>query len=747
MTNHQKTLTDLQTALQHHQRGDLKKAELLYRRILKTNPRNSDALNLLGVIAYQEGKRDVAVDLISRAIAINPHVPDYHNNLGLALKESGRLEAAVSSFREAVRLRPDDAKTHNNLGLTLRDQGCLSEAISSYLEALRLNPGYEAARNNLGAALMDRGRLKEAIACFKEVLHCQPGFAEAHSNLGYALQRSGMFEEAVISYQQAIRLKPGLAEPYFNLGNTLQELGRIDEAVSSYKEALRLRPDYVKAHISLGSALHEQGRAEEAAAQLGQALSLKPDSVLARWTGCIAQIPVFYETEADIHASRGRYHQALLELRNAISLDSAPAIDSAAEAVGSAQPFYLPFQGQNDRHLQSLYGTLVSQIQAARYPRWAKKLPMPPLSSGQTIRVGIASAFFHYHSNWKAPIKGWIENLDKSRFSLFGYYTGKKKDSETELARKAFTRFVEDAPSFEDLCEEILADHLHILIYPEVGMDPVTVRLAALRLAPVQCSSWGHADTSGLPTVDFYLSSDLMEPLNAEEHYSERLVRLPNLSIYYTPLSIDPAPLDRSSLGIREGAVVYSCAHTLLTYLPQFDHVFPRIAREVEDCVFVFLGYSKSVELTERFHHRLDRAFKREGLRSEDYVVVLPHLMPPQFQALNQLADALLDSFAWSACNTALEAMAWNLPAVTMPGDLMRGRHSHAILTMMGVTETIAATQDVYVRMAVRLGKQAEFRRHIAARIVENKHRIYQDMTCIRGLERFLEEAVRQYTV
>jgi predicted O-linked N-acetylglucosamine transferase (SPINDLY family) len=246
--------------------------------------------------------------------------------------------------------------------------------------------------------------------------------------------------------------------------------------------------------------------------------------------------------------------------------------------------------------------------------------------------------------------------------------------------------------------------------------------------------------------MDFYLSSDLMEPAGGEEHYTERLVRLPNLSVHYTPLSIEPAPLGRAGLGIREGAVVYSCAHTVLTYLPQFDSIFPRIAREVGDCVFIFLGYSKSVELTKRFHDRLDQAFSREGLRSEDHVVMLPHLMPSQFQGLNPLADVLLDSFAWSGCNTTLEAMAWNLPVVTTPGDLMRGRHSYAVLTMMGVTETIASSRDDYVRMAIRLGKDSGYRRHIASRIAENKHRIYQDMTCIRGLEQFLEEAVAQHT-
>ncbi len=741
---HDRASRDLQAALKHHQRGDIKKAEALYRKVLRYSPANPDALHLLGVVAYQEGRRHEAIDLISRAIAVNGRFPDYHKNLGAALKDSGSLETAVASFRRALELKPDDPQAHDLLGLTLREQGYLDEAIHSHREALRLMPGYDAARNHLGVALQERGRLQDAIACFREVLSARPDFAEVHNNLAHALQRAGYLDEAVSSCREAIRLKPALPEAHCNLGNALQESDRMDEAVSSYREALNLRPDYVKAHIGLGNALHELGRVAEATEQMDRALALKPDSVAARWVRCMAQIPICCDTEAEIRAGRARYREALLDLKEKTRVNTLSEIAAAAEAAALCQPFYLPFLGQDDRELQSLYGTLLCDIHAARYPRWAQPLPMPQLRQGEPIRVGVVSSFFQYHSNWKAPIRGWIENIDKSRFSLFGYYTGKKKDTDTESARRCFNRFVEDVAVFEDLCAEVQADRLHVLIYPEIGMAPVTARLAALRLAPVQCNSWGHADTSGLLTQDYYLGSDLMEPADGAEHYTEQLVRLPNLSIHYTPLTIEPACVDRSSLGIREGAVLYSCFHSLLTYLPQFDFVFPRIAREVDDCVFVFLGYSKSAAVTEKFRSRMERAFAREGLRGEDYIVILPHQMPPRFQALNRMADVSLDSFSWSGCNTTLEAVGWNLPVVTLPGDLMRGRHTYAIFTMMGVTDTIAGSVEEYISLAVRLGKQAELRCRIADRISASKHRIYGDLACVRGLERFLEYAVRQ---
>ena len=221
-----------------------------------------------------------------------------------------------------------------------------------------------------------------------------------------------------------------------------------------------------------------------------------------------------------------------------------------ADAIGAHQPFYLAYQGLNDRDLQATYGAMVCRVMAARYG--PAKLPAPP-EPGEPVRVAIVSGFFRQHSNWKIPIKGWLSQLDRRRFRLFGYYTADEADAETEAAAALCERFVRGPLSLDAWRQAILADAPHVIIYPEVGMDRVSAQLAAQRLAPVQCNAWGHPDTSGFPTLDYYLSSDLMEPPDGEEHYTERLVRLPNLSIYYEPPDAAPAAADRAALGLRAG--------------------------------------------------------------------------------------------------------------------------------------------------------------------------------------------------
>jgi protein O-GlcNAc transferase len=132
-------------------------------------------------------------------------------------------------------------------------------------------------------------------------------------------------------------------------------------------------------------------------------------------------------------------------------------------------------------------------------------------------------------------------------------------------------------------------------------------------------------------------------------------------------------------------------------------------------------------------------------LKCDDYVKLLPHLDPPHYRALNQVADVFLDSIGWSGCNSTLEALACDLPVVTMPGRLMRGRHTHAILKMMGCTETEGQSIDEYVAIAKRLGTDAEWRRYISEKVSRSKHLVYNDNKCIHGLEEFLKNTVESF--
>ena len=350
------------------------------------------------------------------------------------------------------------------------------------------------------------------------------------------------------------------------------------------------------------------------------------------------------------------------------------------------------------------------------------------------------SGFFREHSNWKIPIKGWIGPLDRKRFRVFGYYTGQSADAQTGIAKSMCERFVQGRSTIEEWRQEILADALDILIYPEVGMDPVAAQLAALRLAPVQCNSWGHPTTSGFPTMDYFLSSDLMEPENGQDHYTERLVRLPNLGIYYEPAA---PQITQTSNRPQPGPVQFWCGQATPKYLPQYDEVFARIAKQAGDCRFVFVESQVSASVTAQFRARLATAFSAAGLDPSQYCQFLPRMNESEFSAALGQCDIFLDSIGWSGCNSTLESLPYDIPIVTVPGEMMRGRHSMAILKMMGVTSTIANTVDDYVAVAARLARDPSERAQLKAQIAAGKHKLYRDSSVIAALEEFLKMAVQ----
>jgi protein O-GlcNAc transferase len=369
--------------------------------------------------------------------------------------------------------------------------------------------------------------------------------------------------------------------------------------------------------------------------------------------------------------------------------------------------------------LQSLYGTLACRAIGAQFRQ--AHLPAPP-KAGEPVRVGFVSSHFYAHSNWKIPLKGWMSQLDRNRFKIFGYHVGRQRDEETEVAAKLCSRFVHRALPLEAWRDEILADAPHVLIYPGLLMDELCLQLAAQRLAPVQCNSWGHPETSGLPTVDYFLTSDMMEPGDAAEHYTERLVRLPNLSIYYEPVATSPARIIRGELGMRPDAVVYWSGQSLYKYLPKHDFVFAKIAKFVGNCQFVFIKHPKETAVADLFHRRLDSLFSEWGLTASEHCLFIESLSFDRFVAAIGNCDIFLDSIGWSGCNSTLESLSHNIPIVTLRGALMRGRHSSAILNRIGVGETVADSIDEYVSIATRLATNSEERRRISLEIDRNKH-------------------------
>ena len=728
----------LEQGLGHHEAGRLAEAESVYRRILAAESGHAGALHLLGVIEFQRGRAAAAVELLSRAVAADAGLAPAHNNLGNALRALGRTGEAIAAFQAALKLRPQAAEIHSNLGNALKDAGRLGEAVFHYREALGLRSDLPEVCYNLANTLAEAGQGSEAERWYREALLLRPAYPEARFNLGNALAALGRLREAEAAFRAALALRPGHAESHSNLGTVLQELGRRQDAEACYREAVRLDPGYPEAWFNLGRVLQGHDRSDEAIACYRRVLDLKPDHGAARIALCMAQLPILYDDEADIPRRRAAYEAELRRLAAEVAAGQSAGL---AEAVGTSQPFFLGYQGACDRELQSLWGPLTARLLAEAAPV-AQPLPLPLPVPGEKIRLGLVSGFFCDHTVWRLLLQGWLSQLDRRRFELFCYHTGSKHDADTDRAAALADRFHEGRLPGGRWREIILADAPHVLIYPEIGMDPLAGHLAAQRLAAVQCVSWGHPDTTGLPTIDYFLSSDLMEPENGQDHYSETLVRLPNLATWWEPATHRPLPLKREELGLRPSATVFWSGQALYKYLPHYDAVFPRIAREAGDCQFVFLEFAASRAVTARFRRRLERAFADHDLRFDEHCLILPPLEQEMFIAAVGLADAVLDTIGWSGGRSALDCLSHDIPFVTLPGPLMRGRHTAAILQRLGVGETIAADLDSYVALAVRLAREPAWRAVLAARIGRNKPRLWRDGETIAALEAFLARAV-----
>jgi predicted O-linked N-acetylglucosamine transferase (SPINDLY family) len=728
----------LAAAIAHHRAGRLADAERLSRQACEVAPNNARAFHLAGVLAHQLRRNDAAA-LLARAVTLKPDFAEAHNDRGVIFASSGNLADALPCFERAVAINPAYLEARSNLGRMLGALGRAGEAAAQFEHVLKAAPNSPLAHFNLASSLELAGRPEEAERHFRSAIALRADFLDAHLHLASLLQRMNRLADALAFAERAVAIAPNNAGVRNNLGNILRAMDRREEAIAQYLIALRNDPNSVAAHYNLGVALRGGAAIAQAREHFARAIALQPNFLEAELACCMAELPALYNTPSEIEACRSAYAGRLTKLADKLKRSSIPP--AMVDAIGAHQPFYLPYQGRNDRELQSIYGLAVCRVMGSRFA--APAVPPPP-ASDEPIRIGIVSGFFRQHSNWKIPIKGWLKMLNRDRFRLFGYHTGVERDGETEIAASLCQRFVQGPRSLEAWREAIAADAPHVLLFPEIGMDKLSAQLAGMRLAAVQCTSWGHPVTSGFPTIDYFISSDLMEPENADAHYSEQLVRLPNLSIYYEPADVVPVQLDRAALGFRSDAVVYWCAQSLPKYLPQYDEVFARIAAEIGACQFAFIEFAGGEGVTELFKARLERAFGAAGLKASDHCVFLPRLAPERFVAAIGQCDIVLDSIGWSGCNSILESLAHDLPIVTLAGEMMRGRHAAAILRMMGIGETTAHSVDELVSIASALGRDAALRGEASSRIAANKHRLYRDLTCIEALEALLDEAVRK---
>ena len=744
-------------------------AQACFERAVKLQPGFGDAHFNLGNALRRQGRLSQAATHFSRAAAADPKMLWAHTNLGATLLDLGDARGAVKALETAVKLRPDHAETLSNLGIALAKAGEPARALEVLDQAATLDPKGATTLRGRGTALARLGRYAEARECFERVVSVDPMSAAAYCNLGNVLRDSGAPAEALKRFRRANELDPDLIEAHIGRALALRDMGREEEArehsqrllseqpnsvpalifmgtqcldrddtkgaAAAFRKAIALQGSNADAHYELGNVLMRQLRTPEAIASYQRALAEDREHAQARWALVMAQIPAIYPDAAAVTKSRSNFVRMLGELDTWFT---GARNDDGHRAVGSTQPFHLAYQAANNREPMARYGALCARLMA---PWQNRHLPAMATRTKGPIRVGIASAHLREHSVWNAIVKGWVKHLDRRRFELYLFNLGAKNDHETEQARRWAHRLEQGRREMPQWAATIAQCDLDVLIYPEIGMDALTAKLASLRLARAQAATWGHPETTGLPTIDHYLSAEHLEPPNASAYYTERLVVLPNLGVCYEPLAPTTVAPDLAVLGLPEDVPLLLCPGTPFKYSPLSDDVWIEISRHTRPSRLVFFRPGDP-DVSSLFERRLEQKYLKAGLRFTDCVTFIPTLDRARYFGLMRRADLMLDTLGFSGFNTAIQAIECGLPVVSREGEFLRGRLGSGILRRMGMDSLVATTDEAYIDLAVTLTRDAGLRHARREELRARRGVLFGDLEPVRALERYLESAV-----
>ena len=665
------------------------------------------------------GEWEKAASYLTEIAATGGNSPVVQNALGICHGRQGHHTAAARCFAVAHRLEPGNAEFLFNLATAQKGAGKIAGAIAAYRRLLAMSPGHAQAWFNLGNALMQAGESAAAINAYDEALDIRTDWPDALRNRAVALVEAGRHADALPALDAALAASPGDARLTRMKARALARTGESRPALmlvraSSDPSDLEIAAEIALAEGDLALAHDAYDRAFRATGD--------PSWRVRRM---LAHPPVVASRE-QAEDLRREFEAGLQDLAGA-----GASIDDPV-AAGIAPAFYHGYHGEDERERQQAWSALcrdlAPSLNATAAHAGRRKRP------GDRLRIAFVSRHLVNHTIGQL-MRGFIAGMDRDRFDVHVVGFAPPQDPlAREIAASADGYHVapQDLAGAQRLVGGIEAD---ILFYPDIGMEPLTWMLAHARLARLQCAAWGHPITTGISTIDCFVSCGRFEPASPESHYSERLKTIPGPGTVYRRPEILRS-FDGAELGLTPGLNSYFCGQSLFKMQPDFDDLLAGILRgDPEGEVLLVEGGHPG------WSRLLRRRFDKAHPDVSDRLRFLPRLGYDAFLTLTRDADVLLDTTHWSGGNTALEAIAFDRPMVMLPGRFMRGRISTGMYEVCGASGTVCKDGEGYVRTALSLGCDRQAREAAREAVAEGAHRLFDAPECLRELERFLAEA------
>ncbi|WP_116137959.1 tetratricopeptide repeat protein [Trinickia diaoshuihuensis] len=527
-------------------------------------------------------------------------------------------------------------------GLAHQLAGRFPEAEAIYRQILAVDPDHSDALHLSGLIAYHRGDYARACELIMAALARRESEI-FYGNLGNALAARGMRAAAMESFRQAIALKPDYVHPHNNLGNLLREQGQLTEAVECFKTVIGLQPDYAEAHNNLANAMVDLGDLDAAIEAYRRAIALKP---------------------------------GLLEARSNLL-------------------FILSYREDFDQAAYVAEAKEFGRIATAGATPWRDWLVATEPRRNGPLRVGFVSGDLKIHPTGHF-LESLLAHIDRGRIELVAYPTRRFEDALTARIKPYFSAWTPLASmNDEQAARRIRDDRIDLLLDLSGHMNYNRLPLFAWRAAPVQASWLGYFASTGLPAMDYLLGDPHVLPADAQAHYTERLWRLPDSYLCFTPpaeqVEIGPLPLE------REAHVTFGCFNHLMKMNDSVVEVWARILHAVPGSRLFLkakqLDDAPTCETTRR-------RFAARGIDPSRLILEGRSPRADYFAAYNRV-DIALSPFPYPGGTTSVEGLWMGVPVLCRQGDRFLSNICVSMLHSAGLADWIAKDNDEYVAKAV----------------------------------------------
>ena len=579
---------------------------------------------------------------IDKQIIKYPNSSILFNILGAVLASQNQFDKAVENYKRSIKINPNYAQAYNNLGIVFHKLDKINEAVDKYRKAISLNSDFAEAFHNLGNAFRELNKPTDALSYFKKAIKIKPNYVEAFNSLGETNQILLNKKEALANFQEAIKIKPNYAEAYNNLGLLLDDLIRFDESLSSYNKAIKLKPNYEKPYNNLGNLLSDLGKYDEANDLYLKAIKIKPDYAKA-------------------------YSNLLFNYNYMINYDP---------------NLYLSYAKKYRSNCKVIKKSLSFKYQYEENPK--------------KLKLGFVSADFGNHPGGFFTLST-LRELRKKNFELVSYATIDRNDEFSPHFKPLFSKWnsIKEKKDIE-VVEQIFKDGIHILIDSQGHSAGNRLSIFMYKAAPIQ-ASWLSQGSLGIPEVDYFIGSPHVTPKNEENHYVEKILRLPEISQVFTPpdfeVTTDSLP------ALKNNFVTFGCINKLAKIHDEVILLWSKILLTVSNSKLLIKNRNlKNNEVNENICSK----FEKHNIKRNRLILIdETKTRRENLEVFNQI-DIALDPFPFQGNTSTCEAVWMGVPVLTLKGDRFLFHFGESINSNLNMHDWIAKNYEEYVSKAVK---------------------------------------------